>query len=108
LTRNNNGYILNIDSIYKGRAIEQNYKDNKIMPRLDKTGPLGNGSGTGWGMGPCCGSGMSSRRGFGQGYGFRRFYTKKEETEILREEANSLEEELKAIKERLSEIKDQK
>jgi len=64
------------------------------MPRFDGTGPMGQGPGTGWGMGPC-GRGMA-----------RRFYTKKEEKEMLEEEAQFLEEELKAIKEKLEELKD--
>ena len=75
------------------------------MPRFDGTGRLGSGPGTGWGMGPC-GAGM--RRGFGRGFGWRRFYSRKEESEILKEESEDLEQELKAIKERLSEIKGQK
>ncbi|GMX58366.1 MAG: hypothetical protein MCSN_0200 [Candidatus Microsyncoccus archaeolyticus] len=66
------------------------------MPRFDRTGPLGYGPGTGWGMGPC---------GYGRGMG-RRFYSRKEEKEMLEEEVKDLEEELKAIKERLEEIKD--
>ncbi|MDD5753085.1 MAG: cytoplasmic protein [Candidatus Pacebacteria bacterium] len=68
------------------------------MPKYDGTGPLGQGPGTGWGMGPCCGYGM--RRGG------RRFYTKQEEKELLEEEVKTLEEELQAIKERLAELKD--
>ncbi|TSC95271.1 MAG: hypothetical protein Athens101410_678 [Parcubacteria group bacterium Athens1014_10] len=73
------------------------------MPRYNGTGPLGYDQGTGWGMGPC-GSGMARGRGFG----WRNFYTKKEESEILNEEVETLEKELKAIKERLSELKGQK
>ena len=78
------------------------------MPRYDRTGPLGSGPGTGWGMGPC-GMGMGWRRGFGRGFG--RFWrsgpqiTKKEEKEMLDEEVGILEDELKAIKERISELK---
>jgi len=77
------------------------------MPRFDKTGPLGYGPGTGWGIGPC-GAGMGWVRGFGRGFGRRMFYTKTEETEILKEEVKDLEDELKAMKERLTEIEDQK
>ena len=50
---------------------------------------------------------MGYSRGYGCGLG-RRFYTKKEELEILKDEATMLEDELKAVKERLTEIKDQK
>ncbi|MGB9743614.1 MAG: DUF5320 domain-containing protein [Minisyncoccales bacterium] len=77
------------------------------MPRFDGTGPWGLGPGTGWGLGPC-GAGMAWRRGWGRSFGWRRFYTKKEEAEALKEEAEVLEEELKTIKERLAELKDQK
>jgi len=74
------------------------------MPRFDGTGPMGQGPRTGRGMGNCLGVG-----GCGRGFGFRNFYTKKEETEILKDEQIILEEELKAIKERLADIsKDQK
>lgn len=69
------------------------------MPRFDQTGPMGYGPRSGRGMGPC-GEGM------GRGFGYRRFYTKKEELEMLKEEAEDLENELKAIKERLTEIED--
>ena len=65
------------------------------MPRFDGTGPRGMGPGTGRGMGPC-------------GFGLRRFYTKREESEMLAEEMENLEAELKAIKERLAEIKERK
>ena len=77
------------------------------MPRLDRTGPLGYGPGTGRGMGPC-GAGMGWGRGFGSGFGWRRFWTQKEEKEMLGDEAQALEQELKAIKERLAELKTQK
>jgi len=73
------------------------------MPGLDKTGPAGMGAGRG--MGPCCGR---AGRGYGWGMGARRFFTKKEESELLKEEAEALEEELKAVKERISEIESQK
>jgi len=86
------------------------------MPRFDGTGPMGYGSGTGWGLGPCGGGAAYGRRGFGRGLGWRRlggYYpapvaTKKEETEMLAEEADLLEEELKAIKSRLTQLKGQK
>lgn len=74
------------------------------MPRFNGTGPMGQGPGTGWGMGPCRGG-----RGYGneRGFGWRNFYTKKEESEMLKDEEQTLEQELKAIKERLAEIKGQ-
>lgn len=77
------------------------------MPRFDGTGPFGQGAGTGWGMGPC-GAGMAWRRGRSYGFGWRRFLSRKEESEMLKEESEILEEEMKAIKERLAELKGQK
>jgi len=81
------------------------------MPRFDGTGPVGFGSGTGWGLGPC-GMGMSWRRGFGRGFGrFWRFGSEikpKDEKQMLEEEAKILEEDLKSVKERLSELIAQK
>ncbi|MBU1037043.1 DUF5320 domain-containing protein [Patescibacteria group bacterium] len=85
------------------------------MPNYDKTGPLGYGSQTGRGMGPC-GGGMSRRTGRGRGLGWRRFWgyypastlSKKEEAEILSEEVGILEEDLKAMKVRQAELKGQK
>ena len=76
------------------------------MPKFDGTGPQGQGPRTGRGMGPCEG-GMGCGRGFGfgQGMGGRRFFSKKEESEILDTEVEDLEAELKAIKERLGELK---
>ncbi len=77
------------------------------MPKFDGTGPSGQGPRTGRGMGPC-GGGMSWSRGYDHKL-CRRFYTKKEESEMLEdEEEKALEEELKAVKERLAEIKGQK
>lgn len=85
------------------------------MPKLDGTGPRGQGAGTGWGMGPC-GAGMGRGRcvgGRGGGFGWRRFWgycpgvvpTEKEERKLLEEEVGFLEDELKALKTRLAEIK---
>ncbi len=68
------------------------------MPRFDGTGPGGCGPRTGRGFGPC---------GCGVGHG-RRFFTKKEESELLQEEIDEIEKELEAAKERMSEIKGQK
>ena len=88
------------------------------MPRLNKTGPLGRGPGTGRGFGPCSGGTVYGRggAGAGRGLGWRRFWgyypaptpSKKEETEMLSEETEILEEELKVIKSRLTELKGQK
>jgi len=86
------------------------------MPRRDRTGPMGEGPMTGWGMGPC-GRGMGRRfgrgRGFGRGFGFRRFYepyprtqiTKEEETKMLEDEIKFLQEETESLKKRIKELK---
>ena len=67
------------------------------MPRLDGTGPWGYGPRTGRGLGSCC--------GYGSPYG-RRFFSQKEEKELLEEEKEVLEKELEAVKERLEQAKD--
>jgi hypothetical protein len=85
------------------------------MPRFDGSGPLGSGPGAGWGLGPC-GAGMAWRRGFGRGFGWRRFWgypyqpqiIKKEEKDMLEEELEILKEEMKEIEARLAELKGQK
>jgi Family of unknown function (DUF5320) len=73
------------------------------MPRFNGTGPLGQGPMTGRGLGLCSGS-MAFGRGYGRGFGCRRFYTSEEEGEILKDEEKMLEQELKAVKERLQEL----
>lgn len=84
------------------------------MPRLNGTGPMGQGPLTGRGLGPCGGGrayGFSGRRGGGMGFGWRKstgYYptlTEKEEKEALLEESNILEKELKTIKSRLNQLK---
>lgn len=81
------------------------------MPRLNGTGPWGNGAGTGRGLGPCCGGAAYGR--FGRGGRFRGYcqapvISKEEEAEMLSEEESMLEEELKNIKERLAGLKEKK
>ncbi len=71
------------------------------MPKFDGTGPSGYGPRTGRGLGGCCVG------GFGRGYG-RRFYSRKEEEEILQEEVGEMKKELMALEERLQELKNQK
>jgi len=84
------------------------------MPGRDGTGPSGQGPLTGRGLGPC-GRGLGFRRGFGRGFGWRRFsdepvyepltLTKEEQKKILEEEKKDLELELQRIQERLKELK---
>ena len=95
------------------------------MPRGDGTGPAGQGSMTGRGMGFCAGFDspgfMNSRfgRGFGRGRGFAwraramqvtpiqkpAVITEKQEKQFLEQELTALKEEIKEIEERLKEIK---
>jgi len=78
------------------------------MPRFDGTGPMGQGAGTGQGLGPC---GIRMRRGWGcyGGYrvGFRNFISPKNELAALEDEEKMLEEELVAIKKEKEALKDQ-
>lgn len=79
------------------------------MPRLNGTGPMGQGAGTGRGLGPC-GGGMRRGRGCwgGYGYGFRRFISPKNELAALEDEEKILKEELAAVKEEKAALQDQK
>jgi len=77
------------------------------MPKLDKTGPIGQGPRTGRGFGPC-GGGM--RRGWGcwgGGFGLRRFASPKNELIALKDEEKMLEEELSAIREEKAALESQ-
>lgn len=77
------------------------------MPALDQTGPTGQGSMTGRGLGPCgggIGRGFGCNRGRGKFAG-RTYLSKNEEIEELEEEAKILENDLKAVQEKLAEIK---
>ena len=69
---------------------------------------MGQGAGTGWGMGPC---GRGLRQGWGcrggYGFGFRRFISPKNELAALEEDERILEEELAAIKEEKNALKSQ-
>jgi len=98
------------------------------MPQGDRTGPNGQGSMTGRGMGFCAGfnvpgfmnSGFGRGFGRGRGFGWRAramqpmpiqqvqpaVITEKQEKQFLEQELNSLKEEMKKIEKRLKEIKD--
>jgi len=76
------------------------------MPKLDGTGPAGQGPGTGRRLGSC---GAGIRRGWGGcGFGFRRFFSPKNELIALEGEEKMLEEELVAIREEKAALKAQK
>lgn len=77
------------------------------MVGRDITGPLGNGSLTGRGLGPC-GRGFARRRAFG----WQRFpisetlnLSKEDQKKILEQEAKAIEEEQKILKQELDNIK---
>ena len=79
------------------------------MPRLNGTGPMSQGAGTGRGLGPCNAGmhhGWGCWRG-GYGHGFRRFISPKNEMAALDEEESLLEAELQAIKEEKAALKSQ-
>lgn len=67
------------------------------MPKMDKTGPLGQGAGTGWGRGPC-GGGARQGRGCWGGFGRRQFASPKNELAALEAEEKMLLGELEVIK----------
>lgn len=88
------------------------------MPGRDRSGPLGYGPGTGWGMGGCMpGRGVFCRGGFGRGWrhwfyatGLPRWMrwgtppSREQEVEMLQNEADLLKEQLDAINKRLDEL----
>lgn len=68
------------------------------MPKFDGTGPRGEGPMTGRGFGPC-GGGFG--RGNGRGFGFRRFFSKKELSQDLESYRDELKAELNAVEEEI-------
>jgi hypothetical protein len=78
------------------------------MPGFDGTGPAGQGTMTGRGLGPC---GCGMRRGFGRGFGRRLGFrqqvvlTNEEEKKILEAEFKEIELEKQEIEKRLKELK---
>ncbi|MBU0612354.1 DUF5320 domain-containing protein [Patescibacteria group bacterium] len=80
------------------------------MPKLDGTGPMGQGAGTGRGMGPCENGtrrGWGCRRRCGRYFGFGRFFSSKNELSALEDEEKMLEEELATIREEKATLKSQ-
>ena len=77
------------------------------MPGGDRTGPMGMGSLTGRGLGPC-GRGLAFRKGFRR-FGARDYtepinLSKTEEKKVLELEVTELEVELKSLKQKLKEL----
>ncbi|MFA6307415.1 MAG: DUF5320 domain-containing protein [Patescibacteria group bacterium] len=79
------------------------------MPKMDGTGPMGQGAGTGRGMGPC-GAGNRMGRGCcgGYGQGRRRFISPQNELSALENEEKMLLEDLEIIKAEKEALKGQK
>ena len=84
------------------------------MPRYDGTGPDGQGSMTGRGLGPCerglgksRGMGRGLGRGLGRGYGFRQAQpiTEAQEKSYLQEQLQVIEDTKEGIEKRLTELK---
>lgn len=77
------------------------------MPGQDRTGPFGQGSMTGRGLGPCgCGMRRGATRGNGRGSGFRRatVLTAEEEKKMLESELKEIDLEKQDIEKRLQDI----
>ena len=71
------------------------------MPNFNGQGPRGEGSMTGRGMGSCNGQTRGRGQGCGRGFGFRRFFSQKEEIEDLKTYQEDLKAELKAVEEQI-------
>jgi len=71
------------------------------MPNRDATGPMGMGSRTGRGMGPCGGGSRGRGRfyDFGLGFGIRRFFStsKEDRKKILEEDLQEIKKELEDL-----------
>ena len=78
------------------------------MPKLDGTGPAGQGAGSGRGMGNC-GGGVMSRNCCGRFGGIgRRFYSSKNELSSLLENEKFLKDELAVVQEEIKAVEAQK
>lgn len=81
------------------------------MPRLDRTGPQGNGPMTGRGMGRCGNlrSGLGRCFGFGRGlgryFGFNAPQTKEEKIKDVEEYRKALQEELEDAEKELKDLR---
>ncbi len=73
------------------------------MPRFDRTGPMGQGSMTGRGFGPC-GMGLGRRKGFGMGRGMGR-YSDWNRSQTPTDQKRSLADYKKALEEELENVK---
>lgn len=79
------------------------------MAKFDGTGPMGMGSMTGRGMGPCA-MGFGGRKRFGMGRGLGRYFnwnspqSVKDQKQALTDYVKALEEELEDTKKELKEL----
>jgi hypothetical protein len=81
------------------------------MPKMDGTGPMGQGQQTGRGLGPCNGGIKMSWYGCRQGWGagFKRFFrSPKNQLQALEDEEKMLTNELETIRAEKASLKDQK
>jgi len=80
----------------------------KMMPRMDGTGPMGLGAGTGFGRGICAGNfgvrkGMQLGHGFGRRMGLCRMQPENTKDRLLARKS-MLQEELKTVDEALAKM----
>lgn len=79
------------------------------MPGFDRTGPMGMGSATGRGLGPC-GMGLSWKRRFGMGRGLGRYFgwnwpqTQVDQKKALADYKKALQEEMEDVENELAEL----
>jgi hypothetical protein len=87
-------------------------KGVKIMPGLDRIGPLGEGPGTGRRFGPCFGFGRGHLphhdRGLGRYFRWSWPQTKEDQKKVLTEYRKALEEELGDVKKEEEELGEEK
>lgn len=78
------------------------------MPKLDGTGPAGQGAGSGRGMGNCGGGGMRRSCCGRLGRMGRKFFSPKNELSALQDNEQFLKDELEAVQEEIKTAKAQK
>jgi len=76
------------------------------MPKMDGTGPLGQGPMTGYCIGPCCGGMRMGTSGLGLGFRWKQqFRSSKNQLQVLEEEKQMLINELEAINGEIENLK---
>ena len=99
-------------------AYANNYKEVLNMPGRDGTGPMGAGTMTGRGLGPCAGAGalklgaglaiglglgLACRHGFGRGFANSRT-SPKTQKKLLNEQKTMLQDRLEAIEKQMENL----